>query len=282
MARKLSQNHLDKYKKGGKLFKLFNVIQRDPELSFEIRRNDEAIIYYCKKVMLTISQGEKVTPLNPNYHKGKMLSVDISDENTLKSESKIKKYFKEAKDFAYAYSRKSEFAVQQNISLGSRSFDDGLVVVDMEWGFSQGKIQSSMRIPATKIDLVAFNPKANKEGFNDIYLVEVKHSLDATQGKSGMQDHVDKTFEICQCKEACEALVNDVKTIIDQKTELGILKGTKPVIKLATVPKMMFFLSYRSDEELEQLKKEVAELEIHKGMDEPVVLYHNYTIQLHL
>ena len=129
---------------------------------------------------------------------------------------------------------------------------------------------------------MAFNPTPNKEGWNDIYLVEVKHSLEATHGPSGMQDHVDKTFEICQCKEACEALVNDVKTIIDQKTELGILKGTKPVIKLATVPKMMFFLSYRSDEELEQLKKEVAGLKIPKDMGKPVVLYHNYTIQLHL
>ena len=282
MARKLSQNHLDEYKKGGKLFKLFNVIQRDPELSFEIRRNDEAIIYYCKKVMLTISQGEKVTPLNPNYHKGKMLSADISDENTLKSESKIKKYFKEAKDFAYAYSRKSEFAVQQNISLGSRLFDDGLVVVDMEWGFSQDKIESSMRIPATKIDLVAFNPKPNNDGLNDIYLVEVKHSLDATQGKSGMQDHVDKTFKICQNKTACEDLLDDVQNIINQKKELGILKGTKPTIKLSPIPKMMFFLSYRSNEELEQLKKEVAALTIPKGMDKPVVIYNNYTIQLHL
>ena len=249
-------------------------------MSFEIRRNDEVMIYYCKKKLLTISQGKKIIPLDSKYLKGKMLSVGISDENTLKSETKIKKYFKEAKDFAYAYSKKLEFAVQQNISLGSRSFDDGLVVVDMEWGFAQSR--STNRISKTRIDLIALNPKPNNDGMNDIYLVEVKHSLEATQGKSGMQDHVDKTFEICQCKEACEALVNDVKTIIDQKTELGILKGTKPVIKLATVPKMMFFLSYRSDEELEQLKKEVAGLKIPKGMDEPAVIYHNYTIQLHL
>ena len=280
MARELSQNHLKEYKKGGKLFKLFNVVQKDPELSFEIRLNDEVKIYYCKKVMLTISKGKKVIPLDSNYHKGKMLSVGISDENTLKSETKIKKYFKEAKDFAYAYSKKLEFAVQQNISLGSRSFDDGLVVVDMEWGFAQSR--STNRISKTRIDLIALNPKPNNDGMNDIYLVEVKHSLEATQGKSGMQDHVNKTFEICQSKDACEALVNDVKTIIDQKSELNILKGTKPAINLSPIPKMMFFLSYRSDEELEQLKKEVAELKIPKGMDVPAVSYHNYTIQLHL
>lgn len=280
MARELSSSHLDKYKKGKELFKLFNVVQKDPELSFEIRRNDEVIIYYCKKKLLTISQGKRITPLDSNYLKGNHLSVDISDKEALKSETKIKKYFKEAKKYVYEYSKKSEFAVQQNIALGSRSFDKGLLVVDMEWEFSQSG--TSKRISTTRIDLVAFDPKPNKEGLNDIYLVEVKHSLDATHGPSGMQDHVDKTFEICQCKEACEALVSDVKTIIDQKTELGILKGTKPAIRLATVPKMMFFLSYRSKKELEQLEKEVADLKIPKGMDEPAVIYHNYTIQLHL
>lgn len=280
MARKLSPNHLSLYKEGKELFKLFNVVQKDPELSFEIRRNDEVIIYYCKKKLLTISQGKKITPFDPNYLKGNKLSVDISDKGTLKSESKIKKYFKEAKDYAYLHSKKSEFAVQQNIALGSRSFDEGLVVVDMEWEFSQSGAEE--RISKTRIDLVAFNPKQNKNGLNDIYLVEVKHSLDATQGKSGMQDHVDKTSEICKSKAACEALVNDVKTIINQKAELGILKGTKPAINLATAPKMMFFLSYRSNEELEKIKQEVADLKIPKGMDEPAVIYHNYTIQLHL
>ena len=280
MARELSSSHLDKYKKGKELFKLFNVVQKDPELSFEIRLNDEVIIYYCKKKLLTISQGKRITTLDSNYLKGNHLSVDISDKEALKSETKIKKYFKEAKKYVYEYSKKSEFAVQQNIALGSRSFDKGLLVVDMEWEFSQSG--TSKRISTTRIDLVAFDPKPNKEGLNDIYLVEVKHSLEATHGPSGMQDHVDKTFEICQCKEACEALVNDVKTIIDQKTELGILKGTKPAIRLATVPKMMFFLSYRSKKELEQLEKEVADLKIPKGMDEPAVIYHNYTIQLHL
>ena len=196
MARELSSNHLDKYKNGNELFKLFNVVQKDPELSFEIRRNDEVIIYYCKKKLLTISQGKKIIPLDSNYLKGSHLSVDISDGETLKSEAKIKKYFKKSKKYVYEYSKKSEFAVQQNIALGSRSFDKGLVVVDMEWGFPQSQIEESKRISKTKIDLVAFNPQPNKEGRNDIYLVEVKHSLDATHGPSGMQDHVDKTFEI--------------------------------------------------------------------------------------
>lgn len=283
MPRKLTTEHLNEYKKGGKFFKLFNVVEKDPELSFEIRRNDEVIIYYCKKAMATISKGKSIKPLNPDYYKDSTgPSVDITLPEVLKSEASIKKYFKQAKDIAYKHSKKAEFAVQQNISLGSRCFDEGLVVVDMEWGFSQGDIPEKQRISKTRIDLVAVNPKANENGENDIYLVEVKHSLDATEGDSGMQDHVNKTNEICNCPAACDALVEDVKAIIDQKVELGILTGNKPDFKFSRVPKMMFFLSYRSQDELSSLKRQVAKLDIPAGMTKPVVQYNNYTIQLSL
>lgn len=283
MSRKLTTEHLNEYKKGGKFFKLFNVVEKDPELSFEIRRNDEVIIYYCKKAIVTISKGKSIKPLNPDYYKdGKGPSVDITLPEVFKSEALIKKYFKQAKDIAYKHSKKAEFAVQQNISLGSRCFDKGLVVVDMEWQFSQSEILEKKEKLRTRIDLVAVNPVANENGENDIYLVEVKHSLDATEGDSGMQEHVNKTNEICNCSEACNALVEDVMAIIDQKVELGILTGNKPDFKFSRVPKMMFFLSYRSQEELSDLKGKVAELDIPAGMTKPVVQYNNYTIQLSL
>ena len=283
MPRKLTTEHLKEYKIGGKFFKLFNVVDKDPELSFEIRQKDEVKIYYCKKVMAIISKGKRIKPLSPKYCKdGTGPSVDITLPEVLKSEALIKKYFKQAKDIAYKHSKKAEFTVQQNISLGSRCFDEGLVVVDMEWGFSQGDIPEKQRISKTQIDLVAVNPKVNENGENDIYLVEVKHSLDATEGDSGMQDHVNKTNEICNCHAACEALIEDVKAIIDQKVELGILTGNKPDFKFSRVPKMMFFLSYRSQDELSSLERQVAKLDIPTGMTTPVVQYYNYTIPLSL
>ena len=52
MARKLSQEHIDAYLNG--IFKnLFRVIKEDPELSLEIRRNNEAMVYYRKGKILT-------------------------------------------------------------------------------------------------------------------------------------------------------------------------------------------------------------------------------------
>ena len=60
MPRKLTTEHLKEYKIGGKFFKLFNVVDKDPELSFEIRQKDEVKIYYCKKVMAIISKGKRI------------------------------------------------------------------------------------------------------------------------------------------------------------------------------------------------------------------------------
>jgi len=281
MARKLQQDHLNLYKKGGRLFKLFNVVEKDPELSFEIRQNDSVVIYYNKKAILTINKGKKFIPLSSGYYAGNPgPSVDITIDNTLRSETRIKKYFSQAKDIAYKHSKKAEFAVQQNISLGSRSFDNELVVVDMEWQFPQNIIPKEERIRGTRIDLVAIDPMPNQNGENDIYLVEVKHSLDATAGDSGMQDHIDKTHLLCNCPAACSALTEDIQNIVDQKCELNILKGVKPKLNYAKVPKMMFFLSYRDENELTDLQRQVAELIIPKGMEPPMVQYNNYTIQL--
>lgn len=283
MARQLSENHLKEYQKGGVFYKLFNFIQKDPELSFEIRKDNKVIVYYNKKTILTISKGKKVEPLSSKYLKnGDQLSVDISNKESWGNESLIEKYFKESKRYAYIQSKKSEFVIQQNIALGSRSFDTGLVVVDMEWEFSQAGIPSNEKIDRTIIDLVAVNPIRNKEGYNDIYLVEVKHSLVATKNDSGIKNHIDKSSQIIRNKKACNDLKDDVMSIINQKSILGILKGKKPDFNFSPTPKIFFFLSYRSDEELNQLKKQVAELEIPKDITQPLFKYYNYTIQLKL
>ena len=68
MARRLSTTHLKMYKSGGKLSTLFECISKDPELSFEIRINDEVMVYYNKKKILTIKKGLKIEPLSANYY----------------------------------------------------------------------------------------------------------------------------------------------------------------------------------------------------------------------
>ena len=51
-GRYLSHLHVEAYK-SGVFAKLLLGINEDPELSFEVRRNDEAMVYYHKDKILT-------------------------------------------------------------------------------------------------------------------------------------------------------------------------------------------------------------------------------------
>lgn len=278
MARQLSTKHLEMYLKGGRLNPLFREIQADPELSFEIRQQDKVIIYFNKKAILTVREGMKFETLDPGYYSPdtdtSWLTVDWT------SPKSIRKYFRNAKECAYKQSRKIEFQMQQNVALGNRSFNNRFVVVDMEWQFSQKEIPIAQRISRTRIDLVLVDTHKNGMGKNDIYLAELKLGTGATEGKSGMQDHVDKTYEICCCKLACEALITDVRSIIEQKYQLGIINGTKQEFDYDETPKMMFILGYRGDAEREELESDESKLRIPGGMERPVFIYHNTLITL--
>ena len=50
--RKLSTEHIEAFKSGC-FKKLFEVIKEDPDLSFEIRMNNEVMVYYHKDKILT-------------------------------------------------------------------------------------------------------------------------------------------------------------------------------------------------------------------------------------
>lgn len=292
--RKISQEHLDAYK-SGLLAKLFTAINEDPELSFEIRMKDEVMVYYHKDKILTtkFSKGQLLTikPLDDKYYSGISLKKSEKSPNlyfskkhrdyTLRSLTEMRKYFALAKRLVHAYKLGLEFEVQQNIALGNRSFDNRFLVVDMEWMFPQTNIQE--RISKTRIDLVAIDNNTNANGFNDIYLVELKVGLGATEGKSGTIDHVRKTNEIINKTEACKALNEDISNIIKQKTELGIFSGTPIEYHLAPQPKMMIILAYRGEEEKVKMMKEVdtaQEYAASIGMDKPICVVHNALITL--
>lgn len=276
MARELSHQHLQMYKPGGKLHLLFKRITIDPELSFEIRVNDEVMVYYNKKKILSIQKGKKIEPLDEGFYKpGKGPSVDISDQNNWRRQTEIDKYLKEAKLFAYKKDMKREFQLQQNYSLGNRDANERFLVIDMEWQFAQSQIAKEERIKKTRIDLVVVDLRPNQKGENDIYLTEVKLGTDALEGSSGLQGHVNSTHAIVNSEYACKALIDDVKSILVQKHELGLITGILPALKYAAKPKMMFILGHRGQAEKEQLEAAMSRLSIPAGLDNPVVIYSN-------
>lgn len=285
--RKINTEHIETYKSGC-FKKLFDVIKEDPDLSFEIRLDNQVMVYYRKCKILTIDYSKQsVDILDSKYYndsnKPSVSFDDASLDYTLNHKSLLEKYFKEAKKLVYAYKIGMEFEIQQNIALGNRDFNKRYLVVDMEWQFSQLDIPSDKRITRTRIDLVVVDTKPNSNGENDIYLAEIKVGTGAAEGKSGIVDHVRKTKELIDMKEACKALKDDVDNILKQKIELGLIGGTPVKLNLSLRPKMMLILAYRREDEKKRLEEHAriaAEAASEIGLEHPHIIFHNALIEL--
>lgn len=291
MGRNISDNHLKAYKEEKGAFKqLFSAIKEDPELSFEVRLDNEVMVYYHKDKILTTSfkrDKPAVKILDSKYYAPstgrKAPSVDMQDKKNWDVVSLWRKYFSEAKSLVYFYKKGAEFSVQQNIALGNQSYDNRFLAVDMEWAFAQSDIDIKDRIPRTRIDLVLVDTIPNEQGLNDIYLAELKVGTVATEGTSGTIDHVEKTFKLINTEKACQDLKEDVTNIINVKKDLGIYTGTAKQFNLADKPKMMLILAYRGEEEYKRLLKDstaAQEKAKELGMDEIKVVMHNALIKL--
>lgn len=287
--RAITPAHIEAYQNGC-LKKLFDVIKNDSELSFEIRKDNEVIVYYRKGKILTIKCTDnnefQIKPLDKQYN-GSIPLTDIFEANnlatTLKNTSHLRQYFKHAKKLIYNHKIGLEFSVQQNIALGNRSFNNRFLVVDMEWQFSQAGISKTDRIGKTRIDLIIVDTQLNESGTNDIYLAELKVGTGAVEGKSGIIDHINKTKAIIDKEEVCHDLKNDIESIIDIKSHLRLIEGDRKNLKFSSKPKMMIILAYRGKHEKEQLEEQahIAIEEAKKiGMCEPLIKKYDLQITL--
>lgn len=287
--RAITPKHIEAYQKGC-LKNLFDVIANDPELSFEIRKDNEVIVYYRKGKILTIKYTDKnefqIKPLDKGYYKD-VIQIDLFEPQnvayTLKNTSYLHNYFKQAKKFIYNHKVGLEFSVQQNIALGNRNFNNRFLVVDMEWQFSQAEIKKTERVGRTRIDLIIVDTQVNEFGTNDIYLTELKVGTGAVVGKSGIIDHIKKTKAIIDKEEVCKDLKNDIENIIDIKSCLGLIDGERKLLQLSSKPKMMIILAYRGKQEKEQLEEQarIAIDEAKKiGMCAPLIKGHDLQITL--
>ena len=274
--RTITDEHLQAYQEGGCLQKLFDVIKEDPELSFEIRMNNKVMIYYHKDRILTISycKGKpSIDTLSEKYYKNATPpSVSFEDGDliqTLRDKSQLRQYFREAKLLVGSYK--------------AGSFSNRFVVVDMEWQLPQSDIKKEERISRTRIDLVVVDTQKNDKGENDVYLGELKVGMDATDGKSGIDAHIEKTNKLICSPKACAVLRADVERIIRQKAALGLLEGDYAGLNLSATPRMMLILAYRGNKEKKALEKqgESAKDEARElNMAEPLIVWHNALITL--
>lgn len=255
MARRLSSQHLEKYLEDGMYHEFLQYVKADKELAFEIRVKDEVMIYCQKNLILTISHRKKtsdnITMLNPRYHTnrkdGLKLTIPLREPSDLQDSEKVRHYLEEAKALCKNYKSHDEFFVQQQYKAEHNSFDGELLAIDMEWAPDQAKIPVEARLAKTKIDLLVVSNKPNEEGKHDIYLAEVKCGLGAVGGKSGIDDHVRMSQAIINNVYVRQNLLQDVMSIIRQKTRLGLFEGSPVRYNFAERPKIMFILANSSE-----------------------------------
>lgn len=240
MARILGEELMSKLRKDGIWGNIMKEINKDPDLSPEIREG-ALKIYYQKGLILTL-EGKKVkpVPLADGYYKGDILT----EIDPLKPQ----KYFQWAKEKVGNYNKsKREFVIQQRIAKDNSSKESRFLVVDMEYQFSQGNIPRKDRVDVSRIDIVAI-----EKSTNDIVLFELKQGAGALKGKSGVEDHIRKTNILINDSVFCEKLRKDITQIITQKNELGILKcGNEIPLKFNKIKMGIIFISYSNEDQKE-------------------------------
>lgn len=255
MARALSATSLSKYLEGGIYYDFLQYVKSDKELAFEIRVNDEVMIYCQKNLILRISHrkntSDNITMLNPRYYTnrkdGLTLSVQLREPADLQDTSKVKQYFEDAKALCKSYKSHDEFIVQQQYKSEHSSFSGKYLAIDMEWAPDQAKIPVEYRIAKTKVDLLIVSNEPNEDGKHEVYLAEVKCGLGAVDGKSGIGDHVRMSQGIINNVYVRQALLQDVTSIITQKTQLQLFEGSPVRYDFSERPKMMFILANSSE-----------------------------------
>lgn len=210
--RKIGNNLINRMLNGD-LTELLNYVKSDPELLLEVRRNDDAFIYYRKGKALEI-KGLKV---NPDYKY-------VPDTKLALSEPK--EYFRLIKisidNWLKTRKTRAEFDTQHYVARHNREKNDKYLILDMEYAFEQNQIEKGNRYKSGIIDLLGIERYSKR-----ITFFEVKKGLSATSGKSGIEAHI-KDFNHflfgSESKLFRANLFKDIHNIIEDKTRLGLLK----------------------------------------------------------
>jgi len=216
---------------------------------------DEVMIYCQKNLILKISHrkntSDSITMLNPRYYTNRKdsltLSMQLREPSDLQDVEKVRQYFEEAKALCKKYKSHDEFIVQQQYKSKHNSFSGKYLAIDMEWAPDQAKIPMEYRVAKTKVDLLIVSNEPNEEGKHEVYLAEVKCGLGAVDGKSGIWDHVRMSQGIINNVYVRQALLQDVMSIIKQKTQLQLFEGTPIKYNFSERPKIMFILANSSE-----------------------------------
>lgn len=213
--RKISEKLIDRLTKGD-LIPLLDYIKKDNELRLEVRQKWEAFVYYRKGKALEIGS------LKVDEKYGKVPSTELAVSNPFE-------YFKLIKEsidnWLNSKKERAEFDTQQKIAQCNQDIDDKYIILDMEYAFEQNQIEKDKREKRAVFDLLGIERKTN-----NIIFFEVKKGMGATNGKSGIEEHINdfKTYlNGKNSKSFRDNLIQDIRNIIEDKIKLGLLYNFK-------------------------------------------------------
>lgn len=232
----------------GDLLPLLNYIKSDDELRLEVRQKGNAFVYYRKGKALEIKK------LKVDQKYGNVPSTELAVTNP-------KEYFKFIKESIDNWlnnnKQRAEFDTQQNIAKFNQDNSNRYIVLDMEYAFEQNQIEKQDREKRGVFDLLGIEIETNK-----IVFFEVKKGMGATKGKSGIDEHISdfenylfgKNSDIFRIN-----LLEDVKNIIEDKTELGILKGLNFSESYSKQdPELVFVFHPNNDSQIQDFSNELG------------------------
>ena len=232
----------------GDLLPLLNYIKSDDELRLEVRQKGNAFVYYRKGKALEIKK------LKVDQKYGNVPSTELAVTNP-------KEYFKFIKESIDNWlnnnKQRAEFDTQQNIAKFNQDNSNRYIVLDMEYAFEQNQIEKQDREKRGVFDLLGIEIETNK-----IVFFEVKKGMGATKGKSGIDEHISdfenylfgKNSDIFRIN-----LLEDVKNIIEDKTELGILKGLNFAESYSKQdPELVFVFHPNNDSQIQDFSNELG------------------------
>jgi len=217
MARKINNKLIQRMTQGD-LLPLLNYIKTEKKLRLEVRQEGKAIVYYKKCKILEL--GADSFHIDGKYFVNGKEPENMGDKVINNPEQ----YFKDTLSVVKKWlenNRKEEFKTQQNIASDNQEKNDRYIILDMEYNFSQSKIDEDKRMKRAGFDLLGVERETEK-----IVFFEVKKGLKALSGNAGIKSHIND-FENClygmNKDEFRNNLIVDIKNIVSDKKKLGLI-----------------------------------------------------------
>lgn len=248
----------------GQLNKFLKCVNKNPDLTFQIRDNYFNIYYWGGNIARVYS--DKRIEIDRNYFRKHSKKEDKNQLEIIEKENHCLQLFKEGKYEAYiAYISAAMKYYWQNI-LNGKGVEEkkaqhllclrnqyklsDYTIIDLEYQVSKRsefKYCGNKRTPAGKIPSPRFDIIAIRNSDHCLCIIELKKGTKALKGTSGLKDHAHSyAYSIGANTKTEEAFTKEMNEVVEQKKQLGLLhKDIK--IDCSHKPEFIFCYQFKED-----------------------------------